>query len=84
VAEGEVHLVNVRVGQVWEDQVGRVFVVISSRTKTMVFPDEHLEGPQRCYIHSMLRLVCGNLSGTLSELFEFPDIPWEKIYTRLA
>jgi hypothetical protein len=84
VAEGEVHLVNVRVGQVWEDQVGRVFVVISSRTKTMVFPDERLEGPQHCYVHGTLRLVCGNLSGTLNELFEFPDIAWEKIYTRLA
>lgn len=83
MAESQVRL-NDRVGQVWEDQIGRVFVVVSSRPHTMVFPDEALEGPQVCDVHLTLRLMCGNLTGTLNEQFEFPDMTWERIFTRLA
>lgn len=69
-----------RVGEIWEDQASRVYMVLESRHKTI----EEVNGPQPCCIHKVLKLSCGNLTGGLTEIYEFPETPWEKIYKRHA
>lgn len=81
MAESNVCLVNDRVGQVWEDQVGRVHLVLFLQQSRPSVGDAT---GVRCDTYMTLRLSCGYLSGTTTEMFEFSDIPWEKVYTRLA
>lgn len=73
-----------RVGEVWEDQASRVYMVLESRHTTIIILDEEVNGPQPCCIHKVLKLSCGNLTGGLTEIYEFPEMPWEKIYKRHA
>lgn len=63
-----------RAGQIWEDQVGRILLVLGE--------SKERNGDARH--HACLRLSAGGLSGTVVEIPEFDDIPWEDIWDRLA
>lgn len=68
-----------RVLEVWEDHVKRMWVVVETGP---IVSNDSSHGPY-CY-HKILRLVAGKLAGTMTELPEFSENPWDKIFQRIA
>lgn len=67
-----------RVGEVWEDQAKRVYLVLATRD------DVHCAQNGTFREHVALKLSCGKLTGQTTILTEFYDYPWEEFYTRHA